>query len=114
MSIPLATLATVLLGSTALTGGREGRSAAIMRMLLAGGGASAAVASVPGLHASMPTTTLGWLVLAGASFAISSLIRDAIKAVIWLVIAVAGGVAAYIWLTTGTEGLQTQIDNLFS
>ena len=70
MSIPLATLATVLLGSTALTGGRE--------------------------------------------FAISSLIRDAIKAVIWLAIAVAGGVAAYIWLTTGTEGLQTQIDNLFS
>ena len=112
MSIPLATLATVLLGSTALTGGREGRSAAIMRMLLAGGGASAAVASVPGLHASMPTTTLGWLVLAGASFAISSLIRDAIKAAIWLVIA--GGVAAYIWLTTGTEGLQTQINNLLT
>ena len=62
----------------------------------------------------MPTTTLGWLVLAGASFAISSLIRDAIKAAIWLVIAVAGGVATYIWLTTGTEGLQTQINNLFT
>ena len=62
----------------------------------------------------MPTTTLGWLVLAGASFAISSLIRDAIKAAIWLVIAVAGGVAAYIWLTTGTEGLQTQINNLLT
>ena len=29
-------------------------------------------------------------------------------------IAVAGGVAAYIWLTTGTEGLQTQINNLFT
>jgi len=28
--------------------------------------------------------------------------------------AAAGGVAAYIWLTTGTEGLQTQINNLLT
>lgn len=111
MSTGLIIIGLLLLASTAGLGRLTGAAGVVARVLTSGGGAAALLSGI-NLPVPMPTTLLGWAVVAGAAYVVSSLVKDALKAALWLAAGIAVALAAYIYLTTGWSGLVTQWHNL--